>query len=142
LRLNCEFVIFDHVNPGDIPISLKLPQELLKKLREFQSKFKPRRIAFADLSRGGIRTSMRDFYDFVTKIWAVNSELEEEEMRETHTPFTSQELVDLVHRAGFEVADIASLTPMDRHLEYYGVTLESMVKLPNRHSVLQAKKCE
>ena len=63
-------------------------------------------------------------------------------MSETHTPFTSQELVDLVHDAGFEVADITSLTPMDRHLEYYGMTLESVVKLPNRHIVLQAKKCE
>jgi SAM-dependent methyltransferase len=140
LKKDGEFVIFDHVNPGDTPISLRLPQELLKKLREFQSKFKPRRIAFTDLSRGGIRTNMRDFYDFVTKIWALNSELEEEEMRETHTPFTSQELVNLVHHAGFEVADITSLTPLDRHLEYYGMTLESAVKLPNRHIVLQAKK--
>ena len=140
MRLNGEFVIFDHVDPGDTLISLKLPQELLKKLRESQSKFKPRRIAFTDLSRGRIRTDMRDFYDFVTKIWALNSELEEEEMSETHTPFTNQELVDLVHRAGFEVADITSLTPLDRHLEYHGITLESAGKLRNRHIVLQVKK--
>jgi hypothetical protein len=63
-------------------------------------------------------------------------------MSETHTPFTSQELIDLVCDAGFEVADITSLAPMDRHWEYYGMTLESAVKPSNRHIVLQANKCE
>jgi len=140
LKKDGEFIIFDHVNPGDTSISLRFSEEMLKKLREFQLKFKPRKITYNDLSKGRIRTSMRDFYDFVTKIWALNSELEEEEMSETHTPFTCQELVKLVQEAGFKVAHITSLTPIDRHLEYYGITLESAVKLPNRHILLQAKK--
>ena len=61
-------------------------------------------------------------------------------MSETHTPFTCQELVNLVQGAGSKVAHTASLTSIDRHLEYYGITLESVVKLPNRHIILQAKK--
>jgi len=140
LKKDGEFIIFDHVNPGDTSISLRFSEEMLKKLREFQLKFKPRKITYNDLSKERIRISMRDFYDFVTKIWALNSELEEEEMSETHTPFTCQELVNLVQEAGFKVAHITSLTPIDRHLEYYGITLESAVKLPNRHILLQAKK--
>jgi hypothetical protein len=82
---------------------------------------------------------MRDFYDFVTKIWALNSELEEEEMNETHTPFTCQELVNFIQEGGFKAVHTATLTPIDKHLEYYGITLDSMVKLPKRH-ILQAKK--
>jgi SAM-dependent methyltransferase len=142
LKKGGEFIVFDHVSPGDTLISLKLSGELLGKLREFQSKFKPRKIAYDDLGEGRIRTSMRDFYDFVTKIWALNSELEEEEMGETHTPFTCQELVGLVQEAGFEVAHTACLTPMDGHLEHYGISLESAVGLPNRHVILQAKRIE
>lgn len=137
-----EFIIFDHVNPGNTPISLKLPEELLEKLLEFQSKFKPRKIKYDDLCKGRIRISIRDFYDFVTKIWALNTELEEEEMSETHTPFTRYELINLIQEAGFKVAHTTSLTPIDGHLEYYGISLESAVKLPNRHIIIHAKRIE
>jgi len=113
---------------------------LLEKLREFESKFKPRRIAYDDLGGGWIKTTTRDFYDFGTKIWALNSELEEEEMRETHTPFTRRELVNLSQEAGFKVVHTTILTPIGSHLEYYGITVESVVKLPNRHILLHAKK--
>ena len=142
LKKDGEFIILDHFNPGDVPISFRLPEELLKKLREFQSKFKPRKITYYDLGRGRIRTSMRDFYDFITKIWALNSGLEEEEMSETHTPFTRQELENLVRKAGFKVAYTTSLTHIDRHLEYYGITVESVVKLPHRHILLLACKAQ
>ena len=140
LKKKGKLIIFDHVNPGNTRISLELPEEMLQKLHEFQSKFKPRKITFSHLGKGRIETSMRDFYDFVTKIWALNSGLEEEEMSETHTPFTCQELVNLVQEAGFEVTHTSRLTPIDRHLEYYGIALESAKKLPNRHIILQAKK--
>lgn len=140
LRKDGEFIILDHFNPGDTPISFKLPQELRKKLREFQSKFKPRKTAYYDSSEGWIRSSVRDFCDFVTKIWALNSGLEEEEMSETHTPFTRQELENLVQEAGFEVVHVTSLTPLDRHLQYYGITVERVERLPNRHILLKARK--
>lgn len=140
LKKDGELIILDHFNPGDASISFKLPEELRRKLREFQSKFKPRKITYYDSGEGWIRTSMRDFYDFVTKIWALNSGLEEEEMSETHTPFTRQELETLVEEAGFEVVYTTSLTPIDRHLEYYGVIVEPVERLPNRHILLKAKK--
>ena len=140
LKKGGEFIIFDHVNPGNTIIFLRLSEELLGKLREFQSKFKPRRVKYDDLGKGQIKISMRDFYDFVTKIWALNliPELEEEEMSETHTPFTRRELEDLIQKAGFKVVHTTSLTPIKKHLEYYDITLESKVKLPNRHIALKA----
>jgi SAM-dependent methyltransferase len=142
LRNDGELIILDHSNPGDTQISFRLSEELQKKLREFQSKFKPRKITYCDLGNGRIRTSMRDFYDFVTKIWALNSGLEEEEMSETHTPFTAQELENLIQETGFEVTHTISLTSMERHLEYYDITLEKAVKLPNRHILVKAKKIQ
>jgi len=111
LKKDGELIVLDRFNLGNAPISFKLPEELRNILREFQSRFKPRKITWQDLGEGWIRTSMRDFYDFVTKIWALNSGLEEEEMSETHTPFTRQELENLVQRAGFKVVDVTSLTP-------------------------------
>jgi len=142
LKEGGEFIIFDHVNPGDTGISLQLTKELLENLHEFQSKFKPRRIKYDDLGDGWVRISMRDFYDFVTKIWALGSELEEEEMSETHTPFTPQEIVNLIQEAGFVVVDAASLTPIDRYLEHYGIRIEPATKLPHRHIIVHAKHTE
>jgi len=142
LKNEGSFIIFDHANPGDAPISLELSEELLEKLCEFQSKFKPRRITYEDLGKGRIRIATRDFYDFVTKIWALNTELEEEEMSETHTSFTCQELMKLIRETRFEIVHTASLTPINRHLEYYGISLNSAVNLPNRHIILHAKRIE
>jgi len=140
LKNDGELIVLDHCNPGDAPISFKLPEDLQKKLREFQSKFKPRKIIYYDSGRGWIRTSMRDFYDFVTKIWALSSGLEEEEMSESHTPFTPQELENLVEDVGFKVEHTTSLTSIDRYLEYYDITVEPSVGLPKRHILLIARK--
>lgn len=140
LKKDGELIILDHFNPGDAPISFKLPEEMRRKLLEFQSKFKPRKITYYESSEGWFKTSLRDFCDFVTKIWALNSGLEEEEMHETHTPFTRQELENLVQDAGFRVEHMISLTPLDRYLEYYGITVEPTTRLPNRHILLKARK--
>jgi len=140
LKENGKLIIFNHVNPGGTQVSLKLSEVLLKKLQEFQLKFKPRKITYDDLGKGRICTSLRNFYDFVTKIWSLDSELEEEEMSETHTPFTGEELANLVQEAGFKVAHTTSLTSINGYLEYYGITLESEIKLPNNHIVVQAIK--
>ncbi|MCW4021144.1 MAG: class I SAM-dependent methyltransferase [Candidatus Bathyarchaeota archaeon] len=140
LREEGYFIILDHVNPGGTLITLRLPKGFTNKLCEFQCKFKARRVKYEDLDRCRIRISMRDFYDFVTKIWALNSELEEEEMNETHTPFTSQEIECLLQQAGFKTARVASLTSIDSHLEHCNIILESSVRLPNRHILIQARK--
>jgi SAM-dependent methyltransferase len=140
LKNNGELIILDHANPRNMPVSLVFSKELLEKLCEFQSKFKPRGITYHDLGEGRIRMNARDFYDFVTKIWALNSDLEEEEMNETHTPFTCEELANSVQEAGFRVTCTTSMTSIDRYLGYYNIILEAKVELPNRYMILQAIK--
>jgi len=140
LRKDSELIILDHFNPGDAPISFKLPEKTRDRLLEFQSKFSPRKITYHESSEGWHTTSMRDFCDFVTKIWALDSELEEEEMSETHTPFTPQELENFVHDAGFITEYTTSLTSLNRHVQHYDITLEPLTRLPNRHILLKARK--
>lgn len=62
----------------------------------------PRTITYYDVGEGWIRTNTSDFYDFITKIWALNSGFEEEEMSETHTSFTRQNLRILFKKLGLK----------------------------------------
>jgi ubiquinone/menaquinone biosynthesis C-methylase UbiE len=137
LKSGGEFIIFDHVSPGDNRVLIKLSSEMLVKFKEFQRKFKYRRISWRDQGDGLISLSMRDFYDFITKIWALNSDLEEEEMNETHTPFTRQELKDYLLKAGFKVEQASGFTSVRPRK---GITLQSEVKLPDRQIVVLARK--
>ena len=134
-----EFILFDHVSPGDTPVLMRFSDERLAKLKEFQTKFKLRRVTFQDRGSGLISISMRDFYDFFTKIWALNTDLEEEEMHETHTPFTRQELKDYLLETGFKVIqDLGHNTTPVRPRK--GITLQSKVKLPDRQIIVLARK--
>jgi hypothetical protein len=61
-------------------------------------------------------------------------------MRETHTPFTSQEFSRLIRQAGFEIIHLTSITPIDSHLTHYQIRVQSPVPLPARHLLLRARK--
>jgi ubiquinone/menaquinone biosynthesis C-methylase UbiE len=142
LREGGVFIVLDHRNPGETPICARLSRNLLRKLRYFELRFKPRRISFETLDDEWVRMSMRDFYDFVTKIWALETGLEEEEMNETHTPFTEYEFARLCRKAGFEINYTSSITPIDSHLKHYGIDVRATSRLPERHFVIAAQKIE
>lgn len=137
LRSGGKLIIFDHVSLGDALVLLKLSNEMLTKFREFQRKFKHRKVTWQDHGERLVSISMRDFYDFLTKIWALDSELEEEEMNETHTPFTRQELKDFLLKAAFKIEQISSLTSVHPRK---GIAVQSKVKLPDRQILLLARK--
>jgi ubiquinone/menaquinone biosynthesis C-methylase UbiE len=140
LRTGGEFIVLDHENPGDTSISAHLSLDQLQTLHKFQQRFTVRPIVYQETGGNWIRTSLRDFYDFVTKIWALGTPLEDEEMRETHTPFTPQEFSRLIRQAGFKVTRLASITPIDAHLTHYKIRVKSPVQLPARHLLLRARK--
>jgi ubiquinone/menaquinone biosynthesis C-methylase UbiE len=140
LREGGELIVVDHRNPGETPISVRLSEDLLKKLRHFELRFKPRKISFEMLDDRWVRISMRDFYDFVTKIWAINTSLEKVEMNETHTPFTEQQFGHLCQEAGFKIAHTASLISIESHLKHYGIDIKTSSRLPERHFIVAAEK--
>ncbi len=137
LKSGGEIIILDHVSPGDSLIQVELSEEMLTKFMEFQVKFKHRKIICQDHGEGMISISLRDLNDFITKIWALNSDLEEEEMNETHTPFTCKELEDLLLKANFKVEQVSILTHIHPRK---GITIQSKVKLPARQIVMLARK--
>jgi SAM-dependent methyltransferase len=140
LRERGEFIVLDHRNPGDVAISVRLSSELRERLRHFELRFKARRISYQVLDQTWIKISMRDFYDFVTKIWAMDTDLEEEEMHETHTPFTEQEFAQLCREAGFSVNHVVNLTSIDGYLEHYKIRVKTDLRLPERHFIIDARK--
>jgi len=137
LRSDGEFIICDHVSPGDAPILLRLSDQMLTKLREFKTKFKHHYVNYQDQGEGVISTTMRDLYDFLTKIWALSTDLEDEEMNETHTPFTPEELQRFLLKAGFKVQQIVNVAPVP---PVEGLFLQSDVELPGRQIVAVARK--
>jgi ubiquinone/menaquinone biosynthesis C-methylase UbiE len=140
LKEGGQFIVLDHRNPGGTMISVRLSEDLLEKLRYFQSRFRPRKISFETLDDEWVRISMRDFYDFVTKIWALDTRLEEEEMNETHTPFTEQEFAYLCRKAGFKTSHMMSITSIDGHLKHYKIDVKTNSRLPERHFIVAAEK--
>ena len=71
LGVGGEIIILDHVSPGDSLIQVEFSEEMLTKFMEFQAKFEHRKIIYQDHDGGIISISLRDFYDFITKIWAL-----------------------------------------------------------------------
>jgi len=140
LRERGAFIVLDHRNPGDATISVCLSKELLEKLHSFKLRFKPRKISYEILDREWVKISMRNFYDFVTKIWAMDTNLEEEEMHETHTPFTEQEFAQLARKAGFKIEQMMGLTPIDSYLKHYKIDVKTNLRLPERHFIVFARK--
>ena len=137
---NGTIIVLDHQNPGTKLIEIILSPEILDTLQVFKERFKPRAVVYEKVDECSIRISMRDFYDFVTKIWALGTPLEEEEMNETHTPFSVEEFVHYIENAGFYVNYIENITPIDYHLDKYNITIQNDINLPKRHFVIRAKK--
>jgi hypothetical protein len=83
---------------------------------------------------------MRDFYDSVTKIWAVDTNLEQEEMHETHNPFTEQQLAHFCQETGFRINRMMSLTSIDGYLDYYKILVETKSGLLERHFIIYSRR--
>lgn len=140
LQEGCMFIVLDHRNPGEAPVSARFSKELLEKLDYFKLRFKPRKIYYEITDEECVRISTRDFYDFVTKIWAIDTNLEEEEMNETHTPFTEYEFACLCQKTGFKIKHVMSITSIDSYLKHYKIDVKTNLGLPERHFIVDAEK--
>lgn len=132
-------VVLDHQSPDDGDIELKLSNSMIKKLRQFQTLFQVRDIEFEVLPNSRIRITLCDLYDFLTKIWSFGTALEDEEMQESHTPFTGEELSKMLTQKGFSVNFVGGVVDFEDYLKRYEIGYQIKGTLPNRFLVVSAK---
>ena len=132
------FVVLDHQNPGERLAEFRLTKELIEKLEEFRQLFQVRDIKYQTLSDGWIRMTLRDLYDFLTKTWALGTDLEEEEMHESHTPFSGEELAKILEHEGFSTRFVGGIVDFETYLKRNKIVMRTKVELPSRFLVLSS----
>ncbi|MFX0113764.1 MAG: class I SAM-dependent methyltransferase [Candidatus Hodarchaeota archaeon] len=131
-------IVLDHQSPGEGDIELKLPRNMIQKLKLFQTLFQVRNIYFKALPNGWTRMPLRDLYDFLTKVWSFGTALEEEEMQESHTPFTGEEFSNLLIQNGFSVNSLDGAVEFENYLRSYNIDIQRKISLPNRFLIVSA----
>jgi len=135
LKLDGQFIIFDHVNPGDDLVEVKLTDDFLEKLEIFKGRFRPRKIQYKILGNRWVSISLRDFYDLVTKVSFLDSNIE---VNETHTPFTIKQLKTWLQNSGFTIVFERGVEEIEGYLEYYEIETRRG-RFPNRKLLLEAR---
>jgi ubiquinone/menaquinone biosynthesis C-methylase UbiE len=132
-------IVLDHQSPGKGYIELRLSTSMLDKLRQFQTLFQVRDIKFEILSNSWTRMTLCDLYDFLTKIWSFGTALEEEEMQESHTPFTGEELARMLKQKGFSIEVVDGVVDFETYLKRHKINYQTESALANRFLIVSAK---
>jgi ubiquinone/menaquinone biosynthesis C-methylase UbiE len=132
LRKDGVLAVLDHQNPGEQLVELRFTKELVSELKKFQQIFQVRTIEYKTLSDGWIRMTLRDLYDFLTKTWALGTDLEEEEMQESHTPFSGTELASILEKERFSTRSIDGVIDFETYLKRNKIVMRTEVDLPSR----------
>jgi SAM-dependent methyltransferase len=140
LREGGVFVIMDHQNPGDELVDVKFKDQMLSQLDRFQKSFEYHPFRFEVLDDVWVRMTKRDLYEFITKIWAFDTPLEKEEMQETHTPFSGEELAAILEEHGFSIDCVSGTVPFENYLKRFNVRIRPKQKLPERFFILRTIK--
>ncbi|NHJ15190.1 MAG: class I SAM-dependent methyltransferase [Candidatus Thorarchaeota archaeon] len=140
LREGGSLIVLDHQNPGVESIDVKMPHDLIEKMRLFQRLFEYRPFDFETREDGWIRMTLRNLYEFITKLWALGTPLEKEEMGETHTPYSAQELATIIEKEGFATEHIEGAVQFETYLKRYKIGVKEKRKFPDRFFILKATK--
>jgi ubiquinone/menaquinone biosynthesis C-methylase UbiE len=97
------YLLLDHLDAGDGEVLVRLPDEKIRQLKEFEDKFKYYQATHECTDENLIRISKRCLQDFLSKTWSLNSPMESIEMNETHNVFGKEETMQLIESSGFEV---------------------------------------
>ena len=133
-------MVRDHQSPGEGLLEIKLKDQISQLLARFQKSFEYRPFSFEVSDDGWVQISKRDFYEFTTKAWAFDTPLEDEEMQETHTPYTGEEFAAILKGHGFTVDLVAGVVPFERYLKRYKIKIRPTQTLPERFFIVKATK--
>ena len=140
LKPDGKYLLLDHRDPGEGSLEVSLKAKTKKLYLEFCKNFRKRQVYFRKLDEGRYEISKRDYQDFVTKFWSLNTPMEEIEMNETHASFSKAEAEKLVQKAGFTVNKFVTFTYINESLTFNKITLEPKYRPWNRKFLLVARK--
>jgi ubiquinone/menaquinone biosynthesis C-methylase UbiE len=98
------YLLLDHLDAGEGEVLVRLPDEKIQDLQEFEDKFNYYPATHECIGNNRIRISKRCLQDFLTKTWSLNSPMESIEMNETHNVFEKERTIQLVESSGFAVS--------------------------------------
>ena len=99
------YLLLDHQDAGDGDVVVRLPDEQIPRLAEFERKYQFYKARHDVLENADIRMSRRCLQDYLSKDWSLNSSMESMEMNETHNVFSESEMTDAIIAAGLAVKE-------------------------------------
>jgi ubiquinone/menaquinone biosynthesis C-methylase UbiE len=112
-----KYLLVDHLDAGEGEVLVRLPDEKIRQLQEFEDKFKYYPATHECTGDNRIRISKRCLQDFLSKTWSLNSPMESIEMNETHNVFGKEENVQLIESSGFEVCSWKAFSDIIKDLQ-------------------------
>ncbi len=133
------FIALDHLDPGSERVRVRLPQQVRSQLDYFIQRYHVRKITLDECTDGTLWLSRRDLQDFVTKIWAFGTAIEELEMRETHCPFDREKIESLLRSAHLMLCEWLAFAEISEDLAEHKIELTEGTSWP-RKFVLVAQR--
>jgi len=122
LTSNGRFFIIDHVDPGEGDCTIALDNNTLDKFHYFVENFIYRKIIFSQ-KNNEITMSIRDFHNFLTKIWSLSTGAEKLEMDETHTVIKPEEVNNDLIPYGFKMEKKETFNSIRNLMDLYNISL-------------------
>jgi ubiquinone/menaquinone biosynthesis C-methylase UbiE len=97
------YLLLDHMDAGEGEVVVGLPNEQIRRLAEFEHKFKYYPATHQSVDDNTVRISKRCLQDFLSKDWSFGTPMESMEMNETHNVFEQATTTRLLESSGFSV---------------------------------------
>jgi ubiquinone/menaquinone biosynthesis C-methylase UbiE len=132
LKPSGRLIALDHLDPGPERVRVRLSSPARSRFDYFVKNYKLRTISFQEDPDGSLWLSRRDLQDFVTKIWAFGTAMEDLEMRETHCPFGRDQLESLLQEARLELREWLAFEEISADLKEHGIELVEGASWPRK----------
>ncbi len=132
LKPSGRLIALDHLDPGPERVRVRLSSQARLQLDYFVQSYKFRTVSFQEHSDGTIWLSQRDLQDFVTKIWAFGTAVEDLEMHETHCPFGRDYIEALLREARLALTEWLAFEEIVEDLKEHGIELIEGTSWPRK----------
>lgn len=132
LKPGGRLIALDHLDPGPERVRLRLSEHARSRFDYFVRNYKFRTVISEEHPDGTLWLSRRDVQDFVTKIWAFGTAIEELEMRETHCPFGRDQIEALIREAHLTLTEWLPFEEIAEDLKEHGIELVEGTSWPRK----------